>query len=250
MPRQRPETPEEKRERVRAMHKHHQSVHERQLEMLRLIQCNGGLSIEKLAEKLHVSETVVKQYRRKLREGEVYLETYVQLEDGDIGRGGVMPTTAHPLVLVANSSEVYALLTALLEFSARNQHTDMGDIADWLAGEIHYQLTDHCKQCVDPALEGAGLAAPVDREPMFHREEGDNVDEKCPYYYRTMLQKQNARVRITYAVDDGGEEVAVVGRICWRQENPEMLALETADGRVDVPRAKITSTIKLKDSTA
>ena len=244
MPRQHPETPEEKRERVRAMHKSHRSVHERQLEMLRLIQRNGGLSIDELAERLHVSDTAVKQYRRKLREGEVFLDTYVELGDGEIERNGVMPTTAHPLLLVANTSEVYTLLTALMELSDRNPDADMGDIAGWLAGEIHYQLIEHCRECVDPALEGAGLAVPKDLEPMFNREEGDNVDKEP--FYRTMLRKQNARVRVTYQMGEDGGGDLVVGRISWCQDSPGMLAIETGDGLVEVPRDKITSIIKLK----
>ena len=179
---------------------------ERKLEMLKAI--HGGKTIEELALEFDVSTTTIDNWRSELKDG---LEVFDSTVTVDFGRRGKMDTTVHPIFLPANSSEIYTLLTVLMEYSRERGQDPKGIIARELAGKIHHQLTDYAKGLVDPNLKASGLGVPKDEKPDFKR---DDKGGKDPFYL-VMLEKSGAEIEVTFDAGRNQTKTAI-GRISYR----------------------------------
>lgn len=170
------------------------------IEYLKVVQ--PGLTNDRAGADLGVSRQQVGEYRKLLKDGFEFLGSRIKVE---VGRNGKMKTTVHPLFLLANSSEAFALLRILLEY--RDDHPDeyLGYVADELAGKIHFQLTPYGRGLVDRNLLRCGWRRVNDVEPEFI---ADDRGPRDPYYL-TALEKRAARV-VVYC---RGENSEVNGRV-------------------------------------
>ena len=171
---------------------------ERMLEMLKAI--HGGKTIEQLAEEFDVSTTTIDNWRVKLRDGISFLGARIKV---DFGRGGRMDTTVHPLFLPANSSEVFALLVILLRYARHPDDIVFGMVAEDLAGQIYYQLSDYARALIGPALTASGLRAPYAVQPVFLRDDQGGRD---PMYLIT-LQKRDAHIEVVFDSMSGRKKI-------------------------------------------
>ena len=192
---------------------------EHELNMLREI--HGGGTIEQVASRMEVSTTTVDNWRKDLKEGVEFLDSFVKVDFGSRGR---MDTTVHPIFLPANSSEVYTLLMVLQEYARDHRDEPKGEIAADVAGKIYHQLTPYARGLVDGNLDRSGLGRPYPVRPDF-KKDNEGGREPC---YLTMLEKSGARVSVAYDAGEGHAQ-SVRGRLSCRPSEPGCVRVEPLD---------------------
>lgn len=172
------------------------------LEILRYRQ--RGQSSQAVADAFGMSLTALDEYTKEMANGLRIFDSEIQPE---VRRGGVFPTTVHPVLLPANLSEVYALLVALLEPKREVSREEdlVGTMNYRTAGKIWFQLSKEARDLLAKALEdNHGIKPPEEQEPNLTLD-----SEEIDFAIVCEEKRKGKRVRVTY--QNGGRTQTLYG---------------------------------------
>ena len=207
------------------------------------------ISQRELAEsKLLCSRQAVSTRIQDIKDGARIGAASVKL---DLKNTHKVSSTAHPISLVLNLSEVYALISALQESAAQREPGDpRAVIQQSLAEMVYYQLSNYAKEQICPRLQQAGIRMQGNVPPCFEGNALSGPRDSAPTERQRLsnwlyYEKSGRRARIVLAGADQGEQ-QLEGRIVPGAVPPELLAklpnanpascfcLELADGSLRV----------------
>lgn len=171
------------------------------------------LTLDNLVDQYSVSDRTIREDLNKIENGIEVLGNEIKIELNRIRNKGISyKTTVHPVVLMLNMTEVYALTVGLKKISKRTAYeTVLNDLADY----IYNQVSDYGKDLIDKTLrvhdEHTGIRFDNRMENSFRSEDEMLKNRKNRLVY---FEKLGHACGLRITIDcDGEVEVIEGGRI-------------------------------------
>ncbi|MDD4081106.1 MAG: hypothetical protein PHP02_06800 [Eubacteriales bacterium] len=173
-----------------------QDLTQRRLDMLRYL--HTPRTPQEMEARYLVSERTLRDDLNALEDGWQVMGNTIRIKRTDSNGTVSYNSTAHPLLLALNLTEVYALAIGFPQLAKGSAYED---IAEYLSRAVMTQLSDYARGILAKSTPGSHLAQALEDGLVYRAEQG--VLEKSRQSLIVYLIKQGMRCRIQYSDEDG-----------------------------------------------
>lgn len=195
----------------------------RQIEIVKYL--HERHTTREIAERFCVSDEIIRKDLRALREGIKIMGAKLQIKEEQEGQERVKyySSTAHPILLILNLTEIYAL-TELLSRASAN---DSDEIYRSINERIQSQLTPYAKD----KIRGNGRGDTIVENSWRNEKEMVMSDSACIPTVIVYAEKANAPCSITFTDKDSTYELKHV----YVQKHGQLIRIRDGRNRYEVP---------------